>query len=78
MKPLIAVQTNKIQSVRCASSNIYNPDYLQALRPKFPLYGDLGVKLTGHDYPLLESYQRFVHKVADSLDMDVSEVIFFL
>jgi large subunit ribosomal protein L48 len=52
---------------------IYEPDYLDQLKPKYPVYDSLDVKMTGHDYPVLESYQRFVHRIAESLDLDVSD-----
>lgn len=29
--------------------------------------------MTGYDFAVLESFQRFLHRTADSLDLDVSE-----
>lgn len=52
---------------------IYEPDYLDALKPKYPVYDTINVKITGYDFPILESYQRFVHRIANSLNLDVSE-----
>lgn len=43
------------------------------MKPKYPIYDVIDVKITGYDFPILESYQRFVHHVAESLDLDVSE-----
>lgn len=45
----------------------------QSLKPKFPQIESLNVQIKGYDYPLLESYQRFIHGVAEYLDLDVSD-----
>lgn len=52
------------------------PDFnitLQSLKPKFPQIESLNVQIKGYDFPLLESYQRFLHGVAEYLDLDVSD-----
>lgn len=45
----------------------------QSLKPKFPQIESLNVQIKGYDFPLLESYQRFLHGVAEYLDLDVSD-----
>ncbi|XP_022228149.2 39S ribosomal protein L48, mitochondrial [Drosophila obscura] len=61
-------------AVRCTSgSSVYEPDYLESLKPKFPQYESLNVQIKGYDYPQLESYQRFLHGVAEYLELDVSD-----
>lgn len=52
---------------------IYEPPYLEAMKPPFPTYDVVNVKITGYDFPILESYQRFVHRIAEALNLDVSE-----
>lgn len=52
---------------------IYEPPYLEAIKPQLPIYDVINVKITGYDFPVLESYQRFVHRIAESLELDVSE-----
>lgn len=52
---------------------IYEPPYLDAMKPAFPTYDVINVKITGYDFPILESYQRFVHRIAKALNMDVSD-----
>lgn len=52
---------------------IYEPPYLELMKPEFPAYDVINVRLTGYDFPVLESYQRFVHRIASALDLDVSE-----
>uniref|UniRef100_A0A1A9ZIU1 Small ribosomal subunit protein uS10 domain-containing protein n=1 Tax=Glossina pallidipes TaxID=7398 RepID=A0A1A9ZIU1_GLOPL len=53
--------------------DLYEPDYLESLKPKFPQFENLNVQLKGYDYPILESYQRYLHKVAEYLDIDVAD-----
>lgn len=43
------------------------------MKPEYPTYDVINVKISGYDFPILESYQRFVHRIATSLDLDVSE-----
>ena len=43
------------------------------MKPPYPTYDIINVKITGYDFPILESYQRFVHRIATALDLDVSE-----
>lgn len=65
-------QSALIQGSRRHAS-LYEPPYLELMKPKHPTYDVINVKITGFDYPILESYQRFVHRIAESLDFDVSE-----
>ncbi|XP_058803150.1 large ribosomal subunit protein mL48 [Phymastichus coffea] len=53
--------------------SIYEPDYLEALKPKYPLYPPLLVRLRGYDFPILEKYQSYVHKVANLMDFDIED-----
>lgn len=46
---------------------------MELLKPKYPTYDCLNFKLTGYDFPVLESYQRYIHKIAEALELDVSE-----
>ncbi|XP_055626799.1 uncharacterized protein LOC129768886 [Toxorhynchites rutilus septentrionalis] len=57
---------------RCFSS-MYEPDYLEKLRPKFPLYNTLNFTIKGYDYSILESYQKFIHNVGDSMELDIAD-----
>ncbi|XP_055837983.1 39S ribosomal protein L48, mitochondrial [Episyrphus balteatus] len=53
--------------------SLFEPDYLDSLKPKYPQYESLNVSIKGYDYPILESYQRFLHSLAEYLDLDVSD-----
>ncbi|KAK7874421.1 hypothetical protein R5R35_001516 [Gryllus longicercus] len=52
---------------------IYEPDYLEAMKSKIPLYNTLNIQMRGYDFPVLENYQRFIHKIANCLDIDVED-----
>ncbi|XP_054009627.1 39S ribosomal protein L48, mitochondrial [Hylaeus anthracinus] len=53
--------------------SIYQPSYLERKRPGPPLYPTLNIQLRGYVFPLLESYQSYIYKVADILDIDVDD-----
>ncbi|CAO1398725.1 unnamed protein product [Diamesa hyperborea] len=69
---LVSCQIRNL-SLTSEKSGIYEPPYLNSLKPEFPVYDTLNVRITGYDFPLLESYQRFVHRIAEALNLDVSE-----
>lgn len=43
------------------------------MKSKVPLYDTINIQLKGYDFPILESYQRYVHKLATNLDIAVEE-----
>lgn len=54
-------------------SALYEPPYLDLLKPQYPTYDVINLEITGYDYPVLESYQRFVDRIAKSLDLEISQ-----
>lgn len=58
-------------------ASLYEPPYLDLMKPPHPTYDILNLKINGYDYPLLESYQRYVHRIAESLDFNVSDCFAF-
>ncbi|XP_037027451.1 39S ribosomal protein L48, mitochondrial [Bradysia coprophila] len=54
------------------SYSVYEPNYLELLKPKYPIYGLLNIQIKGYDFPVLESYQRYLTSVAKAMDLDVS------
>ncbi|XP_075152291.1 mitochondrial ribosomal protein L48 [Haematobia irritans] len=64
---------NLTASVCQRASDVYEPDYLDSLKPKYPQYDSLNVQIKGYDYPVLESYQRYLHSVAEYLDIEVTD-----
>ncbi|KAL6258892.1 hypothetical protein P5V15_010838 [Pogonomyrmex californicus] len=61
----------KILSAKFYTGSLYEPDYLETGKSKFPLLSTINVQIRGYDYPVLESYQAFVHKLADIMQIDV-------
>lgn len=43
------------------------------MKPKTPLYDTLNIQLKGYDFAVLESYQKFVHRLAKNMDINVEE-----
>lgn len=43
------------------------------MKSKIPLHNDLNIQLKGYDYPVLENYQKFVHKLLKSFEINVEE-----
>lgn len=43
------------------------------MKPKHPVYACVNIQIKGYDFPVLESYQRFLHRTAQSLDLDVTD-----
>lgn len=50
---------------------IYEPDYLKDLKPKDPIYEMVNVQIQGHEFPVLENYQKFLMKTAMNMNIDV-------
>ncbi|XP_058461100.1 large ribosomal subunit protein mL48 [Malaya genurostris] len=53
-----------------SSGSMYEPAYLELLRPKYPVYNTLNFNIKGYDYAILESYQRFIYNVSDTMELD--------
>lgn len=53
--------------------SLYEPSYLALMKSPHPTYDMINVKISGFDFPILENYQRFIHRMAESLELDVSE-----
>lgn len=61
----------KILSAKFYTGSLYEPDYLETGKSKFPLLPIINVQIKSYDYPVLECYQSFVHKLADVIQIDV-------
>lgn len=46
---------------------------MQLLKPKYPQLEALDVTIKGYDFPVLESYQKYLHSVAEYMDLDVED-----
>ncbi|XP_032668486.1 uncharacterized protein LOC116842845 [Odontomachus brunneus] len=54
-------------------SKLYEPDYLETGKSKFPLFPMLNIQIKSYDYPVLESYQKFIYKLADTVQIDIDD-----
>ncbi|XP_024936836.1 uncharacterized protein LOC107263682 isoform X2 [Cephus cinctus] len=64
-------QYTKVLSTRFYS--LYEPDYLELLKPKIPIYTDLHVQIKSFAFPVLESYQAYINTIAEHMDIDVED-----
>lgn len=51
---------------------LHEPKYLQLLKPAIPFYENVNVRVRGFDYPVLESYIRFIQQVCKDLKLKTS------
>jgi large subunit ribosomal protein L48 len=47
-------------------SSVYEPEYLDSLKPDIPEYEEINVQIKGYDFAVLESFQKFVHTTAEN------------
>jgi len=62
-----AIHTN------AAKMKTFEPDYLDAAGLTPPAHPKLNIQLKGYDFDILESFQSYVHNLAENLGIDVSE-----
>lgn len=43
------------------------------MKPKYPVYESINIQIKGYEFAILESYQRFIHRIAESMDLDISD-----
>lgn len=60
----------------CQFSNIYEPDYLDLLKPDIPEYDEINVQMKGYDFAVLESFQKCVHTIAENMELEVTDGYF--
>ncbi|EGI61076.1 PREDICTED: uncharacterized protein LOC105150360 [Acromyrmex echinatior] len=61
----------KTSSAKFYTGSLYEPDYLETGKSKFPLLPTINVQIKGYDYPVLECYQSFIHKLANVVQIDI-------
>ncbi|XP_059613991.1 uncharacterized protein LOC132260085 [Phlebotomus argentipes] len=57
----------------CRRYSKHDPIYLDLLKSKYPQYEAVNFRLTGYDYSVLESYQKFVHNTAEYMGFNVED-----
>ncbi|KAB0799976.1 hypothetical protein PPYR_07856 [Photinus pyralis] len=60
-----------LKNRRLYSTDLYEPNYLQHFKPKIPAYDIINVQIHGHDYCILESYQKWLHNMMKNMNLDV-------
>lgn len=64
---------NKISILAvCNYGSIYEPEYLDLLKPDIPEYEQVNVQMKGYDFAVLESFQKFIHMTAENLNIEIS------
>ncbi|ELT95047.1 hypothetical protein CAPTEDRAFT_21949 [Capitella teleta] len=51
----------------------WEPDYVN-VKPDIPEHGTLNIHLTGYDYPVLESFGKYVHGLTDRLGIESTSI----
>ncbi|KAJ8895824.1 hypothetical protein PR048_001162 [Dryococelus australis] len=46
---------------------------LDKLKPDIPVYNTLNIQIKGYDFPVLENYQKFVHGIAEAMEIEVED-----
>eukprot|EP00088_Acartia_fossae_P055409 TRINITY_DN6427_c0_g1_i1.p1 TRINITY_DN6427_c0_g1~~TRINITY_DN6427_c0_g1_i1.p1 ORF type:complete len:225 (-),score=45.74 TRINITY_DN6427_c0_g1_i1:512-1186(-) len=60
-------------AVSTACSKTFEPDYLDSAVPQVPCYPPINIQMKSYNFHLLESYQSFVHNLAENMGITVSE-----
>lgn len=47
--------------------------FMQTGKSKFPLLSTLNIQIKSYNYPVLESYQAFIHKLANIIQIDIDD-----
>ncbi|CAL1678066.1 unnamed protein product [Lasius platythorax] len=69
--PLRHPLIRKTLSAKFYTGSLYEPDYLETGKSKFPLLPTINIQIKGYDYSVLECYQTFMSKLADIMQIDV-------
>jgi len=51
----------------------FEPDYLDSSVPEIPTYPPINIQMKGYNFDILESYQSYVHNLAENMGIDVEE-----
>jgi len=51
----------------------FEPDYLDSSVPEIPTYPPINIQMKGYNFDILESFQSYVHNLAENMGIDVEE-----
>ncbi|XP_019888939.1 probable 28S ribosomal protein S10, mitochondrial isoform X2 [Ooceraea biroi] len=63
----------KVLSAKMYTGKLYEPDYLETGKSKVPMLPSINIQIKGYDYPVLESYQALMYKLANAMQIDVDD-----
>lgn len=64
---------NAFLHLNCAKRKVFEPDYLDSAGLVPPAYPAINIQLKGYNFEVLESFQSFVHNMAENIGIDVYE-----
>ncbi|KAI0243006.1 hypothetical protein LSAT2_009212 [Lamellibrachia satsuma] len=64
---LLSTKTSRVLGTSRTYS-VYEPDDVNT-EPEIPEYEELNIRLRGYDFSVLESFMKYVHNIADVLDI---------
>ncbi|XP_025837502.1 uncharacterized protein LOC112906791 [Agrilus planipennis] len=68
---ILSIKNNNF--IRNYGLDVYEPDYLTALKSPIPLYNCVNVQIRGYDYTVVENCQKLLHHIARSMDIEISD-----
>lgn len=60
-------------STSASLAKTFEPDYLDSAGPILPVYPPLNIQMKGYNFDILESFQSYVHNLAENIGVDVSD-----
>lgn len=60
-------------SITAARLKTFEPDYLDAAGAKIPTYPPLNIQIKGYNFDVLESFQSYIHNLAENMGVDVED-----
>lgn len=60
-------------SVSPAVNKTFEPDYLDSAVPPIPTYPTINIQMKGYNFDVLESFQSYVHNLAENMGISVQE-----
>lgn len=51
----------------------FEPDYLDSAGPQIPTYPPLNIQIKGYNFDILESFQSYIHNLAENMGVDVED-----
>lgn len=59
--------------VNSIANKVFEPDYLDSAGLVPPIYPPINVQVKGYDFEILESFQSYIHNLAENMGLDVSD-----